>query len=78
MGNIETNTIRLDVFGREVLVLHSDNGWLVYYLGPEGKRRPAKDIIIPSYVTESDVEQYIADLCHEWASPSNPEVKRLA
>ena len=69
--------LKFDVFGHEVLVTSSDDGWAVYYLGADGKKRPAKDIVVPSDVGESDIAQSLGDLCHEWATEQHPDVKRL-
>lgn len=70
-------SITLDVFGRRVLVVRSEDRWSVFYLGNEGKRRPATDIFVPASVTESQLQQFVADLCHEWASELYPQVERL-
>ena len=70
-------SLRFDVFGRQILITKSGNGWAAYYLGAEGKRRPATDILVPSDISESEVQQYLGDLCHEWASEQHPSVKRL-
>ncbi len=69
--------IRFDVFGHQVLVAQTENGWKAYYVGEEGKRRPATDVVIPGDISETALEQYLADLCHEWATERNPDVKRL-
>ena len=69
--------IRLDVFGRLVLAMHTDDGWKIYYVGGEGKRRPASDIMVPHDISEANLEEYLADLCHEWSSARNPDVRRL-
>ena len=66
-----------EVYGRRVLVVGTDGGWSAYYPGPDGKRRRASDIVIPSYLSESKVRDYLADLCHEWASERYPDVRRL-
>ena len=68
--------LKFDVFGIDVLVRRSDDGWSVYYIGSEGKRRPAGDIVIPADVAESDVQGFLADLRHEWASEQYPNVTR--
>lgn len=68
---------RFNVFGRHILAIWSDDGWTVFFVGSEGKRRPAEDILIPRDISESEVEQYLSDLCHEWASTRNPEVSRI-
>lgn len=70
-------TLKFDVFGRDVLIVRKDGGWKAYYLGSEGKRRPATDIIVPANITESGMAQYLDDLCHEWANDQNNTVKKL-
>jgi hypothetical protein len=70
-------SLRFDVFGREVLVTASDRGWLAFYPGTDEKARPATDIVLPTDIAESDIEQYLGDLCHEWATHRSPSVKRL-
>ena len=70
-------SLTFDVFGRRVLVVQTEDGWSAFYLGVEGKRRPAYDIVIPGFVTEAELERYLADLCHEWARERHPDVRRL-
>jgi len=70
-------SIRFDVFGRELQVVRVAERWRAYYPGAEGKRRPAEDIVIPADVPESALRQYLADLCHEWASARHPDVRLL-
>ena len=66
-----------DVFGRRVTVLRTEGGWQAFYGGTDGKRRPARDIVIPSDTAEEEIERYLADLCHEWASTRAPDVRRV-
>ena len=70
-------SIKLDVFGKTVLAIWKDDAWETFYLDSEGKRRIATNIQIPSFVDESDIENYLIDLCHEWASDKHPTVKRM-
>lgn len=65
------------VFGRRVFVERAGGGWSVSYPGPDGKRRLADDIVIPPAVTEAELGRYLADLCHEWATPEHPDVQRV-
>lgn len=65
------------MFGRTVLVAESGDGWAAFYMGEEGKRRPAKDIVIPADLPESDIERYLGDLCHEWATEQHANLKRI-
>ena len=44
---------------------------------PEGKRQAARDIVIPPDTPESELARYLADLCHEWATPERSTVRRV-
>jgi len=68
--------LMFDVFGRNVLVEKTESGWVAFYLGSEGKRRHANNIFIPSNIPESEIQRYLGDLCHEWASEQHPDVRR--
>ena len=70
-------TLKFDVFGRDVAIVKTESGWQAFYSGPEGKRRLARDIIIPSNIEESKMAQYLDDLCHEWATDRNKGVNRV-
>ena len=70
-------SIKFDVFGRAVLIVESSSGWKAFYVGTEGKRRPATDIVIPPGLQESKLAEYLDDLCHEWASDRNNSVNRI-
>ena len=65
------------MYGREVLVTESRRGWIAFYPGADGKRRPATDIVFPPNLPESDIEQYLGDLCHEWVTHPHGKVRRL-
>ncbi len=69
--------LKFDVYGRRVLVERSAGGWLAFYAGNEGKKRPATDIVIPDSLVETELAQYLADLFHESASRQHPEVKQI-
>ena len=68
--------IRFNVFGNRIGVERSDSGWTTYYLGNEGKRR-LSDFVIPDFIAEDEIGQYLADLFHESASSECPDVKRI-
>ncbi len=70
-------TLRFDVFGHRVLIAASKNGWVTFYLGDDGKRRSAPDIVVPPDIPESGIAQYLDDICHEWATEYHPSVKQL-
>lgn len=73
----QLKSIRFEVFGRQVLVSRTAHGWTCWYPGPDGKRRPASDLLIPTHIGEAALTNYLADLCHEWASETHPDVRRL-
>jgi hypothetical protein len=68
---------RFNVFGKMIAVVGATGGWQAYYLGAEGKRRPA-DFIVPMELTSDELLQYLGDLFHENATLRNGEVTRLA
>lgn len=70
-------SVKLDVFGKRILVEQSASGWRAYLLGTDGKRSPL-NIAIPEMVTEDELVQYFDDLYHEAATPRRPAVVRLS
>jgi hypothetical protein len=70
-------TLKFDVFGWDVAIVQTESGWQAFYTSSDGKRRPARDIIVPSNITESEMTQCLDDLCHEWATDRNKNVKRV-
>ena len=67
---------KFDVFGKIMIADPSSNGWVLFVLGSDGKRSPA-DVLIPSFIQEHELGQYLDDLFHEAATPGNPCVKTL-
>ena len=55
----------------------SESGWSTFFLGSDGKSRPADEIVVPAHITEDQVVTYFADLFHELATDEHPNVKRL-
>jgi hypothetical protein len=49
-------------FGKHILSKRTNEGWLIFYLSDNGKRRTAPDIFVPEFVSESEIEAYLADL----------------
>ncbi len=67
-------SLRLSVFGIPMQLVATATGWKAYYASPDGKRRRAHDVVIPSDLEEPEVARYVADICHEWASEDHPNV----
>jgi hypothetical protein len=58
-------------------VIRRERGvWQAYALGADGKRSPA-DFVVPAFVEDSEIEQYLYDLFHESATPGNGDIRRL-
>jgi len=69
--------MKLNVYGRKIEIVKPGENWEIFFLGNEGKKRIAHDIIIPQDLEENEIIIYIEDLLHEWASPSNNKVTRI-
>lgn len=67
---------RFKVFGKLVAVTGGKGARQAFYLGAEGKRRPA-DFVVPADVADDDLAEYLADLFHEDATPRYSTVEKL-
>lgn len=68
---------RFNVFGRIYSIERTGARWTAYLHGADGKRGPA-GFVVPDFIPESDLEQYLYDLFHESATPTNGDVRRLS
>lgn len=68
--------LRFSIFGTLIGIIGSDGGWRAFYLGTDGKRRPA-DFVVPIDVAEDELCEYLADLYHENATPRNSDAVQL-
>lgn len=68
---------RFNVFGRIIAVERVGDAWAVHLVGNEGKRRPA-GLVIPSDVTHAELPQYLYDIYHEAATPTNGDVFEIS
>ncbi|MBS0339395.1 MAG: hypothetical protein JSS56_02650 [Proteobacteria bacterium] len=67
---------RFNVFGRIYSIERTVSRWVAFLHGTDGKRGPA-DFVVPDFISESELEQYLYDLFHESATPTNGDVRRL-
>ena len=67
---------KFNIFGTFIGFNRTPPGWQAFYLGNEGKGRPA-DFVVPDNIAEEDICEYLADLLHEHATPRNNEASRL-
>ncbi|MBO9647538.1 MAG: hypothetical protein J7605_03445 [Variovorax sp.] len=71
------NTVhRFNVFGRIYSIERKASRWVAYLHGSDGKRSPA-GFVVPDFVPDEELEQYLYDLFHESATPTNGDVYRL-
>jgi len=62
-----------NVFGQVMAIERVEGRWNSYLMGPDGKRRKAQ-LAIPSDVTQGELAQYLYDIHHERATPTNGDV----
>ena len=70
------NELRFNVFGRLVAIVGTTGAWTAYSLGSEGKRGAA-GFIVSNFLAEDELCQYLADLFHESATPTNGDVYQI-
>ena len=68
--------MRFCIYTRIVDIERKEDGWQVMAVGSDGKRRPA-GFVIPDFVEEHELVQYLEDLFHESASPTNSDLRRI-
>ena len=66
--------MKLNIYGKKIEIIRYGENWKVFYLGNEGKKRIADDIVIPESLKEEELKDYIQDLFHEWSIPSNNQI----
>lgn len=66
---------RFNVFGRIVALKHHGDSWKTYLVGNDGKR-DSGEFIVPGFVAEHELQQYLEDLLHETATPWNGNVSK--
>lgn len=67
---------RFNVFGHVYLVRREAGVWRAFAIGADGKRSPA-GFVVPDFVEDHELEQYLSDLFHESATPGNGDVRRI-
>ena len=68
--------LRFNAYGRLIAIAGGTGAWTPYDIGAEGKRRPA-DFVVPDFLEEDELCQYLADLFHESATSSHGDVSRI-
>ena len=71
------SSVKLDVFGKRMLVERYEGTWRTYLIGSDGKRSLV-NIAIPESMPEAELAQYFDDIYHEAATAQHPAVVRLS
>lgn len=50
--------------------------WICFWIGSEGKKRPSQ-LAVPSDLPADELKNYLYDIYHEWATPTNGDVEEL-
>ena len=72
MSQKQTESILFDVFGRMMRAERANERWQLFLIGPEGKKRPVPDVVVPPELTANELATFLDDLFHEYASPFPP------
>lgn len=67
---------RFNVFGHLFDIERRRERWVVLSVGNDGKRAPA-GFVIPEFVTDEELEQFLFDLFHEQAAYKKGDVRRV-
>jgi hypothetical protein len=68
---------RFNVFGKIYAVRREAGLWQAYAIGGDGKRVPA-GFVIPDFIEDAELAQFLFDLFHESATPRNGDVRRIS
>ncbi len=69
--------MKYNVYKRKLEIIKNNGTWTVFILGSDGKKRVSHDIFIPSSVSQENMETFLEDLLHEWASPGNDKIYKI-
>lgn len=67
---------RFNVFGRLFDIDRRGEQWSVLAVGTDGKRAPA-DFVVPAFVEDEALEQFLFDLFHEQAAYRQGGITRV-
>ena len=68
--------LKFNVFGKIMVAERSTERWQLFVLSAEGKRSRA-DVVIPDFIQEQELEQFLDDIFHELATRERPSVLRI-
>lgn len=69
--------IKFNVFGKNMSLQRKNGEWLLFLESETSMRVRVYDVVIPAELDESELPGYLADIFHENASGTHPEVERV-
>lgn len=73
----DADAMLLDVFGKQIQAVKTEGGWDLFEVGHERKRRLLRNVVVPSGLSEKELERFLDDLFHEYATATHPRVRRI-
>lgn len=68
--------LRFSIYGQRVDIERVGSSWRVLSVGPDGQRSPAR-FVVPDFIEQQELVQYLEDLFHENAMPHNGDVRQI-
>lgn len=68
--------MRFEVYGRRIGVWRCRAEWRSVLIGADGKLG-SSGVVIPDFIEEAGIGQFLSDLFHESARPGMPDVRRI-
>ena len=68
--------MKYNVFGKVMSIHRISNEWHLFNESDTGIRARVYDVIIPSDLTENELETYLDDIYHEYSSNKHSKVFR--
>ena len=58
MSQKQTESILFDVFGRMMQAERANKQWQLFFIGPEGTKRPVPDVVVPPELTANELANF--------------------
>ena len=72
-----SQTLKFNVFGKIMSVERKNHEWVLFVDSSTGFKNQINDVVIPNDLKEDNLESFLDDMYHEWATVENPKVERI-
>ncbi|OQW44887.1 MAG: hypothetical protein A4C66_01825 [Nitrospira sp. HN-bin3] len=76
MSQKQTESILFDVFGRMMQAERANKQWQLFFIGPEGTKRPVPAVVVPPELTANKLAHFSMICFTNTLLPSHPSVCR--